>query len=124
MVIRPCIPISSPVTHMAHILPFLSYLAGSKSVSARLPPRPSDPDTMTNTALEAVASSSGSEFISKVAGLFGGTLRPIHSIDTAHLLQTDRQTDGHAVHVAIGDWSSPEPLSVLNVLVTNVQWSI
>ena len=34
----------------------LSYLAGSKSVSTR---RPSDPDTITNTALEAATSSSG-----------------------------------------------------------------
>ena len=40
---------------MIHLLTFLSYLAGSKSVSAR----PSDPDTITNTALEAIASSSG-----------------------------------------------------------------
>ena len=37
---------------------FLSYLAGSKSVSAR---PPADPDTMTNTTLEATASSSGNE---------------------------------------------------------------
>ena len=38
---------------MVYLLPFRGYLAGSKSVSAR----PSNPDTMTNTALEAIASS-------------------------------------------------------------------
>ena len=37
------------------LLPFLRYLAGSKSVSAC----PYDPDTITTTALEATASSSG-----------------------------------------------------------------
>ena len=40
---------------MVYLLPRLSYLAGSKSVLAR----PSDLDTMTNTALEAIASSGG-----------------------------------------------------------------
>ena len=35
-------------------IPILSYLAGSKSVSVR----PSDPDTMTNTALESIIWSS------------------------------------------------------------------
>ena len=52
---RPRVPTSSPLTHMVYHSPFLSYLAGSKSVS----PRPSDLDTMTNTAPEATASSSG-----------------------------------------------------------------
>ena len=52
---RPCVPISFTLTHMVYLLPYLSYLAGSKGVSAR----PSDPDTMTNTVLEAIASSSG-----------------------------------------------------------------
>ena len=47
--------------HMVSFL--LSYRVGSKSVS-ECPPvrpfvRPSDPDTMTNTALEATTSSSG-----------------------------------------------------------------
>ena len=42
---------------MVYLLTFLSYSAGSKSVSAR----PSDLDTMTNTALEATASSSANE---------------------------------------------------------------
>ena len=46
--------ISSPLTHVVCRLPFLSYLAGFKSVSAN----PFDPDTMTKTALEATASSS------------------------------------------------------------------
>ena len=32
---RLCVPISSPLTHMVYILPFLSYLAGSKSGSVR-----------------------------------------------------------------------------------------
>ena len=32
---RPCIPISFLLTHMVYILPFLSYLDGSRSVSAR-----------------------------------------------------------------------------------------
>ena len=36
-VARPCIPIGSPLIHMIYLLPFSSYLAGSKSVSA---PRP------------------------------------------------------------------------------------
>ena len=40
---------------MVYLLPFLSYLVGPKNVCAR----PSDPDTMTNTVLEATASSSG-----------------------------------------------------------------
>ena len=31
------IPISSPLTHMVDLLPILSYLAGSKSISARPP---------------------------------------------------------------------------------------
>ena len=44
---------------MVYLLPFFSYLAGSTSVSARPPVRPYDPDTMTNIALEAIASSSG-----------------------------------------------------------------
>ena len=50
---HPWVPISSPLTHIVYLVPFLSYLAGSKSVSTR----PSDPDTMTNTALKAFASS-------------------------------------------------------------------
>ena len=49
------IPISSPLTQMVYLLPFLSYLAGSKSVSVR----PPDLDTMRNTVLEAIASPSG-----------------------------------------------------------------
>ena len=45
---------------MAHLLPFFSYLPGSNSVSVRPPSaRPSDPHAMTNTALEAIASSNG-----------------------------------------------------------------
>ena len=52
--------ISSPLTrHVVCLLPFSSYLAGSKSVSARPSVHPSDPDAMTNTAQEAIASSSG-----------------------------------------------------------------
>ena len=47
------------LTHMFHLLPCLSYFAGSKSVSACQ----SDPDTMTNTALEAMALSSGKNVI-------------------------------------------------------------
>ena len=46
---RPWVPICPLLTHMVYLLPFLSYLAGPKGVSART----SDPDTMTNTALEA-----------------------------------------------------------------------
>ena len=56
---RPWVPIGSPLTHMVYLLPFLSYLACSKSVSACPSARPSDPDTTTNAALEAIASSSG-----------------------------------------------------------------
>ena len=59
---RPCIPISSPLTHMVYLLPFSSYLAGSKSFparpSVRPSDRPSDPATMKNTALEATTLSS------------------------------------------------------------------
>ena len=51
---RPWVPISSSLTHGLSFA-VLNYLAGSKSVSAR----PPDPDTMTNAALEAIASSSG-----------------------------------------------------------------
>ena len=40
---------------MVYLVPFLSYFAGSKSISAR----PSDPDSMTITDLESTASSSG-----------------------------------------------------------------
>ena len=47
--------ISSPLIHMVYLVPFVSYLAGSKSVPSV---RPSDPDTMTHTAQEAIASSS------------------------------------------------------------------
>ena len=48
---HPWVPISSLLTHMVYLFPFLSYLASSKSVSAH----PSNPDTMTNTAQEATA---------------------------------------------------------------------
>ena len=47
--------ISSPLTYIVYLLPFLSYLAGPKSVSVRS----FDKDTMRNTAVEATASSSG-----------------------------------------------------------------
>ena len=56
-VARPCNPISSLLTHMVYLWPFLNYLTGSKSVSAR----PSHPDTMTNTALVAIATSRAAE---------------------------------------------------------------
>ena len=49
-------PISSPMTHMVYLLPCLSYKLAPK---AFLSARPSDPDMMTNTAPEAIASSSG-----------------------------------------------------------------
>ena len=52
----PMVPISSPLTHnRVYLLLLLSYSAGCKSVSAR----PFDPNTMTNTAVEAIASSNG-----------------------------------------------------------------
>ena len=44
-----------PIDTYGLSLTVLSYVAGSKSVSVR----PSDPDTMTNTALKAIDSSSG-----------------------------------------------------------------
>ena len=56
---RQLVPIGALLTHVVYLLPFLNYLAGSKSVSVRLPILPYDPDTMTNTALEAIASSNG-----------------------------------------------------------------
>ena len=56
-VARPLFPISSPLTHMVYILRFFfSFLAGSK-IFFFLSARPSDPDTMTITALEDTASS-------------------------------------------------------------------
>ena len=58
---RPWVSIIDPDRHIAYLLPFLSYLAGSRNVSARQPVGPGDPDTMTNTAVEAVASSSDNE---------------------------------------------------------------
>ena len=36
---RPCVPITSPLTHMVYFLPFTSYSAGSKSVFAAHPTR-------------------------------------------------------------------------------------
>ena len=45
---------------MVYLLPFVNYLAGCKNASAR---PPSDPDTMTNTVLEATASTSGKNYI-------------------------------------------------------------
>ena len=53
-VARPWVSIS-PHWHLWRILPFLSYLAHSKRVSAC----PFDPDTIPNAALETKASSSG-----------------------------------------------------------------
>ena len=50
---HPLVPISSPLTHMVYIIQFVSYLAGSKSVSAR------PIATMTSNALEPIASSGG-----------------------------------------------------------------
>ena len=47
---------------MVYLVQFLSYLAVSKSVSAR----PSDPDTMTNTSYEATASTSGKNGVRSV----------------------------------------------------------
>ena len=49
------VPISSPLTNMVYLFQFMSYIARSKSVSARPSVRP---ETMTNAALEAIASSS------------------------------------------------------------------
>ena len=49
---RPWVPVSSLSTHMVYLLPFLSNLAGSKGVFFSA--RPPDPDTMTNSALEAL----------------------------------------------------------------------
>ena len=49
----PWVPVSYPMTHMVYLLPLLSHLAGSTSVPSA---RPTDPDTMTNTVLEAIAS--------------------------------------------------------------------
>ena len=47
---RPCVPISFLLTHIVHFFSFFSYLADSKSFSAR----PCNPDTMTHTTLEAI----------------------------------------------------------------------
>ena len=60
---RTCVPmqlISSPLTHVVYLFPFLSYLAGSKAFPpARPSVHQSDPETTANTVLEATASSSG-----------------------------------------------------------------
>ena len=63
-VARPWVPISFPLTHMV-------YLAGSKSVSVHQ----SDPDTMTNTALEAIAESSGKKNTTERNGIYRPTSR-------------------------------------------------
>ena len=52
LVARPCIPVSSPIDTYGLSLTVFSYVA-----------RPSDSDTMTNTALEAIVSSSGKNSI-------------------------------------------------------------
>ena len=56
---RPWVPTSSPLTCMVYLLPVLSYviLRAAKAFPPAHPP--TDPDTMTNTALEATASWSG-----------------------------------------------------------------
>ena len=55
---RPSVPISSPLTHnMVHLLPFFELFRWLQK-RCRPSPRPT-PDTITNTALEAIASSSG-----------------------------------------------------------------
>ena len=43
--------VRSPMTHLVYLLPTLGYLTDSA--------RPSDPDAITNTVVEATASSSG-----------------------------------------------------------------
>ena len=39
-VARPLVPISPPLTYVVYLVPFWSYFAGSKSVSALPPARP------------------------------------------------------------------------------------
>ena len=56
---RPCVPISSPLTDVVYLLSFELFSWYQKRF--RPPARPSDPDTMTNTALEATASSIGND---------------------------------------------------------------
>ena len=51
LVVHPWVPFSSRLTHMIYLLSFVSYLTGPKSASDR----PSDPDMITITALEALA---------------------------------------------------------------------
>ena len=58
---RSWVPITSTLTHMVYLLPFLSYLAGFKSVSTY----PSDPDRITNTALEAITLSSSNDSLAR-----------------------------------------------------------
>ena len=66
---RPWVPISSLLTQMVYILPFLlNYLAGSKK-RLRPPVRPSDPDTMINTARESYRSSSGKKLARELVGV-------------------------------------------------------
>ena len=50
---HPWLPISFPLTYVVYLLPFLSSLAGSKSISARPPAL--DKLTIRPTALEATA---------------------------------------------------------------------
>ena len=57
-VAHPCIPISSLLAHMVYLLPFLSYLAGSESV----------------TALEAIGSSSSKNQTTQVTRIVNNAL--------------------------------------------------
>ena len=58
----PIVSCQLPVDTYGLSLTILSYLAGSRNVSSHQPAvGPSDPDTMTNTALEAIVSSSGNK---------------------------------------------------------------
>ena len=68
--------VSSPLTHKVYLLPLCSYLARSKSVSSAHPSvvRPSDLDTITNTALEAAALSSGKK-LSKSTSAKGNEIK-------------------------------------------------
>ena len=62
---------------MVYLLPFFSYSAGSNSVSVR----PSDQDAKTNTALEAIASSSGKQVVKC-------TVTCVNDIDTRPFVKT------------------------------------
>ena len=103
---------------MVYILPFLSYLAGCKRDLAH----PSDPDTMTITNLEDIASSSGKNGKKVADGIMGRFLSQakvnhgIHQCDwlIINLLNLTRGTKNPANHKGNNEWQA---ISISNKIV-------